>query len=179
MKRRAGVLIVSGALLLTPTQAAFGAGSAAQAGCGPKLSLLLWPKGYEAYPLPSFEVFRGLSGPYGVSNILAYAAATKDGTLGYPATMIGSDCVDIGSGGKAATSATLAAKAATPLRLACTFPKPPIVKIDRLPKLGKRLRVVLPTGAVVADATVNVNGSSVRYSSAYCARKGALIEPTS
>jgi hypothetical protein len=180
MKAKVGALSVVGALLLLPAHAALGGSSARAAGCGPKLSLLLWPKGYAAYPLPNFEVFRGLTGPYGISNILAYGAATKDGTLGYPASTIGSDCIDYGSAGKTPTPASLApARSRAALRLSCSFPKAPIVEIDRLPQLAKRVRVILPPGTVVADAHVTTHGSSLTYASRYCVRKQQLISPSS
>jgi hypothetical protein len=178
MQAKIGITLVLGALSLSLAQVASGAPAARAAACGPKLSLMLWPEGYTAYPLPNFEVFRGHTGPYGISNILAFGAATKDGTLGYPASSITSDCVDYGSSGKL-TPATLAAKATAALRLTCTYPKAPTVKIDSLSGLAKRVRVVLPSGAVVADAKVTTHGSSLRYAAKYCVKRRALVEPTS
>jgi hypothetical protein len=179
MKAKVGALLLLGMLSLIPAHVASGAQVAQATACGPRLSLLLWPKGYDAYPLPNFEVFRGLSGPFGISNILAYGAATKDGTLGYPATTIGPDCVDYGSSGATLKPAALGATTRVATRLACTFPRPPIVRIDSLPQLAKRVRVILPTGAVVADARVTAHGSSVRFAARYCAPKHQLVMPSS
>jgi hypothetical protein len=179
MKAKVGALLLLGMLSVVPAHAASGARTAQATVCGPKLSLLLWPKGYDAYPLPNFEVFRGLSGPFGISNILAYGAATKDGTLGYPATTIGPDCVDYGSSSATLRPTAMGAATSVATRLACTFPKPPIVRIDSLPQLAKRVRVILPAGAVVADARVTAHGSSVRFAARYCTRKHQLVMPSS
>jgi hypothetical protein len=167
-------LVVALALAVAPAHAR----TTRAASCGPKVSLMLWPKGYDAYPLPTFEVFRGVSGPYGQANILAYGSAARDGALGYPATLVQSDCLDYGSAGTL-SAAGLGAKVTGALRLACSFPKAPTVTVKRLAGRAKRVRLVLPPAAVVAEATVTTSGSSVKYAARYCTRKHALVEPSS
>jgi hypothetical protein len=163
-------------LVLAP--GAIGGPAGQQVACGPKISVLLWPKGYKAYPLPNFEMFRGWSGPYGTSNLLAYAAAAKEGTLGFPAASVGPDCLNYDGAGKL-TPGPMNATAKTPVRLACRFPKAVTVQIDDLAHYTKRVRVAIAPGTVVADATVTTHGSSLKYVKQYCTRKLPLIEPTS
>lgn len=151
--------------------------SSAKPACGPRVSLLLWPKGHKAYPLPHVELFSGWSGPYGVPNLLAYAAAANDGTLGYPATDITAPCLNYGAAGKRNTP-SLTGHATTTTRLACTFPEPVYVQIDNRPGYAKRLRVVAGS-SVVADATVTTHGSRLNYAKRYCRPKVPLIQPTS
>ena len=174
-----GIALAAIALVvaLAPAVAPAHARTTRAASCGPKVSLMLWPKGYDAYPLPTFEVFRGVSGPYGQANILAYGSAARDGALGYPATLVRSDCLDYGSAGTL-SAAGLGAKV-TGARLACSFPKAPTVTVKRLAGQAKRVRLVLPPAAVVAEATVTPTGSSVKYAARYCTRKHALVEPSS
>ena len=183
MKAKLGILditlaVAAVALALALAVAPADARTTRAASCGPKVSLMLWPKGYEAYPLPTFEVFRGVSGPYGQANILAYGSAAKDGALGYPSTSVQSDCLDYGGAGTL-SAAALGAKQTTALRLACSFPKAPVVTVKRLPAQAKRVRVILPPATIVADATVTAHGSSLRYAARYCSKKGALVEPSS
>ena len=132
---------------------------------------MLWPKGYAAYPLPTFEVFKGVAGPYSEANILAYGSAAKDGSLGFPATLVHSDCLDYGSAGKLSPAA-LGAKQTGALRLACSFPKAPTVTVKRLPGQAKRVRLVLASGDVVAEAMVKTTGSSLKYAARYCTEEG-------
>jgi hypothetical protein len=182
MKAKPGILdIALAAVTLALALAAVapaGAHSTRAQSCGPKLSLLLWPKGYEAYPLPTFEVFRGVSGPYSEANILAYGSAAKDGALGYPATSVQSDCLDYG-GAATLSAAALGAKQTAALRLACSFPKAPVVTVKRLPAQAKRVRVILPPATLVAEATVTAHGSSLKYAAKYCTRKQTLVAPSS
>lgn len=178
MKTKIGTLVAAAAFALTLVNATAGAQTTRQQGCGPKISLLLWPKGYAAYPRPVFEVFQGVSGPYGTSNILAYGSAAKDGALGYPATTVQSDCLDYGSAGKLSPAA-LGAKQTGALRLACSLPKAAVVSVKRLPRQAKRVQVILPPATVVADATVTARGSSLKYASKYCVRKHTLLAPSS
>jgi hypothetical protein len=149
-----------------------------QVACGPKVSLLLWPKGYEGYALPNIEMFRGLTGPFGTNNLLTYAAAAKPGTLGFPSLDVKPECVDYNDTGQM-PAGKLDGKAASSIRLACLFPKSLTVRIDELAAQSKRVRVRLSGGAVVADATVTKNGSRLSYSKRYCSRKQPLIVPTS
>lgn len=157
---------------------AIGQSGRAQAACGPKVSLMLWPKGYKAYPLPNFEMFRSLTGPFGTNNVLTYAAAAKPGTLGFPSLDMKPECVDYTDTGKL-PAGTLDGRATTAIRLTCAFPKALTVRIDEQAAQAKRIRVRLAGGAVVADATVTKQGSRLGYSKRYCTRKQPLIEPTS
>jgi hypothetical protein len=172
------IALAAAALALAIAVAPSRARTVQAASCGPKLSLLLWPTGYEAYPLPTFEVFRGAAGPYSQANILAYGSAARDGALGYPAASVQSDCLDYGGAGKLSPAA-LGAKQTGALRLACSFPKAPVVTVKRLSHQAKRVQVILPPATVVADATVTAHGSSLRYAGKYCTRKHALVEPSS
>ena len=103
MKAKPGILDIAlaAAFALALAVTACRTGGRTNHSCGelrPHVSLLLWPKGYEAYPSPTFEVFRGRSGPYAdQANILAYGSAAKDGALGYPAASVQSDCLDYGA----------------------------------------------------------------------------------
>jgi hypothetical protein len=145
-------------------------------GCGPKVSVLLWPKGYKAYPLPNVEVFTGWSGPFGVANLLGYGTATRDGTLGYPSQQVGPYCVNVAD---KLTAGPLKGHASAAVRLSCVFPKALVIQIDKLASNAKRFRVALSTGTVVADATVTAHGSKLAYSTAHCKVRRPLIEPTS
>jgi hypothetical protein len=170
-----GAAIVAAATILAP---AAPAKTATTAACGPRVSLLLWPKGYTAYPVPNVEAFSGWSGPFGVSNLLAYAAAAREGALGYPASQVSPYCVDVGStltAGRAMTG-----RATGPARLACKFPGSLVVRVDKLAGTRKRVRFALASnGQVVADATVAPRSSRLVYSKSYCKQRTPLIEPTS
>jgi hypothetical protein len=145
--------------------------------CGPKTSLLLWPKGYKAYPLPDFEIFAGWAGPYGVPNLLAYATAANDGALGYPATQISPNCINYGSATKP-TLTGLAGHTTMSTRLACSFPSSVYVEIDKRPGYQKDVRVIMGT-TIVANASVTPHGSRLDYATQYCKPRLPLLEPTS
>ena len=109
------------------------------ASCGPKVSLMLWPKGYAAYPLPTFEVFtRGRPGRTARRTSSRYGSAAKDGAarLSRPRS-VHSDCLDYGERGHALGGRRLGAKRTGALRLACSFPKAPTVTVKRLPATGQ------------------------------------------
>jgi hypothetical protein len=170
-----GAAILASASILAPGVPAQTSRTAAA--CGPRVSLLLWPKGYQAYPVPNVEAFGGWSGPFGVSNLLAYAAATRDGTLGYPASDVSPYCV--GTSDKLTPGRAMTGRASGPVRLACKFPGSLVVRVDKLAGTRKRVRVALSSnGQVVADATVAPRASRIVYSKTYCKARTPLIEPT-
>ena len=89
-------LVVALAVAVAPADAR----TTRAASCGPKVSLLLWPKGYDGLSTPDVRGLpRTSSGPYDQANILAYGSAAKDGALGYPAASVQSDCLDYGAAG--------------------------------------------------------------------------------
>jgi hypothetical protein len=172
----AGVAIVAATAILVPGVPAQTNGTTAA--CGPRVSLLLWPKGYTAYPVPNVEAFSGWSGPFGVSNLLAYAAAAREGALGFPASRVSPYCVDVGSPRR--RGGALTGRASGPVRLACNFPGALVVRVDKLAGTRKRVRVALSTtGQIVADAIVAPRASKIAYSMKHCKVRTPLIEPTS
>jgi hypothetical protein len=70
MRAKVSITLAVAALALGITQAAGASHAKHVRICGPNLSLLLWPRGNEAHPLPSLEIYRGLKGPYSAANQL-------------------------------------------------------------------------------------------------------------
>jgi hypothetical protein len=143
--------------------------------CGPTMSLLLWPKGYAGHPLPTFGIYRGLEAPYDLANELGTQTATGVATH---AGALDPRCASYP--GTARAVHTLIGHTVTGrTRLACTFPKPPAVFTEPRGDHVLRVRLVLPDGALVAEAMVKSHGSTLAYAPLYCSARQPLITPTS
>jgi hypothetical protein len=174
-----GVLVAASAIAAATASAAPATRGFEQTSCARQVSLLLWPKGYRAYPAPTFEVFRGGTGPFGVPNLVAYATAAKDAAalgFGRAAANINPYCADSGS---ATSTAAPVSTVTTAGRIACSFPKPVAVEITNLAADGKRVRLSVAGEGVVAQATVGRRASRLTYATRFCSRKLQLVEPTS
>jgi hypothetical protein len=142
--------------------------------CGPQMSLLLWPKGYAGHPLPTFGIYRGLEAPYGLANELGTQTATGVATH---AGVFDQRCANY-PGTARAVHPLIGLTATGRTRLACAFPKPPAVFTEPRGARTIRVRLVLPSGALVAEAMVRLHGSTLAYAPRYCAAQQPLITPT-